>query len=192
MVREKRPAFSGATADAVVTGASRLWASFGHTTAQECGVGLGSDDIALVRNAIDKRLLPLDLYICAKDSSASAVASAAQKVASDYNLANPRAGAGFSRQEQIAVAAGTSSGNTSERLLLNRPDLDRRYVNRVRLGGIKFWLDGSIPTAWMSQPYATNPPAPSRVTAPTSRSPMRCWRRPSHATGAATCRSTCT
>ncbi|MBU6354871.1 MAG: amidohydrolase family protein, partial [Cyanobacteria bacterium REEB498] len=158
MVREKRPAFSGATADAVVTGASRLWASFGHTTAQECGVGLGSDDIALVRNAIDKRLLPLDLYICAKDSSASAVASAAQKVASDYNLANPRAGAGFSRQEQIAVAAGTSSGNTSERLLLDRPDLDRRYVNRVRLGGIKFWLDGSIPTAWMSQPYATNPP----------------------------------
>jgi len=36
--------------------------------------------------------------------------------------------------------------------------MDRRYVNRVRLGGIKFWLDGSIPTAWMSQPYAVNPP----------------------------------
>ncbi|MFN5695752.1 MAG: amidohydrolase, partial [Cyanobacteriota bacterium] len=73
MVREKRPAFQGATADAVITGASRLWASYGHTTAQECGVGLGSDDITLVRNAIDKRLLPLDLYICAKDSSVDAV-----------------------------------------------------------------------------------------------------------------------
>lgn len=158
MVREQRPAFSGATADAVVTGASRLWASYGHTTAQECGVGLGSDDIALVRNAIDKRLLSLDLYICAKDSSVAKVGAAAQKVASDYDLANPKAGAGFDRQEAIAVAAGNQPGNTSQRLLQLRPDLDRRYVNRVRLGGIKFWLDGSIPTAWMSQPYASNPP----------------------------------
>ena len=158
MVREKRPAFQGATADAVISGASRLWASYGHTTAQECGVGLGSDDIALVRNAIDKRLLPLDLYICAKDSSVDAVGAAARKVASDYDLANPAAGAAFDRQEQIALAAGGRSGNTSERLLALRVDLDRRYVNRVRLGGIKFWLDGSIPTAWMSEPYATNPP----------------------------------
>ncbi|MEB3260325.1 MAG: amidohydrolase family protein [Cyanobacteriota bacterium] len=31
-------------------------------------------------------------------------------------------------------------------------------MNRVRLGGIKFWLAGSIPTAWMSQPCAVNPP----------------------------------
>ena len=158
MVREKRPAFQGATADAVISGASRLWASYGHTTAQECGVGLGSDDIALVRNAIDKRLLPLDLYICAKDSSVDAVGAAARKVASDYDLANPAAGAAFDRQEQIALAAGGRTGNTSERLLALRVDLDRRYVNRVRLGGIKFWLDGSIPTAWMSEPYATNPP----------------------------------
>ncbi|MFN5163261.1 MAG: amidohydrolase [Cyanobacteriota bacterium] len=157
-VREKRPAFQGATADAVITGASRLWASYGHTTAQECGVGLGSDDITLVRNAIDKRLLPLDLYICATDSSVDAVSAAAQKVASDYDLSNPAAGAGFARQERIAVAAGASSGNTSERLLAMRVDLDRRYVNRVRLGGIKFWLDGSIPTAWMSQPYTSPPP----------------------------------
>jgi len=158
LVREKRPAFQGATADAVISGASRLWASYGHTTAQECGVGLGSDDIALVRNAIDKRLLPLDLYICAKDSSVDAVGTAARKVASDYDLANPKAGDGFGRQEAIAVAAGSQPGNTSQRLLQLRPDLDRRYVNRVRLGGIKFWLDGSIPTAWMSQPYASPPP----------------------------------
>ncbi|MFM7286290.1 MAG: amidohydrolase family protein [Cyanobium sp.] len=49
-------------------------------------------------------------------------------------------------------------GQHQRPLLQLRPDLDRRYVNRVRLGGIKFWLDGSIPTAWMSQPYAVNPP----------------------------------
>jgi predicted amidohydrolase YtcJ len=43
-------------------------------------------------------------------------------------------------------------------LLAARPDLDKRYINRVRLGGIKFWLDGSVPTAWFTQPYTTNPP----------------------------------
>ncbi|MFN5696322.1 MAG: amidohydrolase, partial [Cyanobacteriota bacterium] len=49
-------------------------------------------------------------------------------------------------------------GDTQQLLLQGRPDLDKRYVNRVRLGGIKFWLDGSIPTAWMSQPYTSPPP----------------------------------
>ena len=28
----------------------------------------------------------------------------------------------------------------------------------MRLGGIKLWLDGSIPTAWFSEAYAHNPP----------------------------------
>jgi predicted amidohydrolase YtcJ len=31
-------------------------------------------------------------------------------------------------------------------------------VNRVRLGGVKFWLDGSLDTAWFTQPYTQNPP----------------------------------
>jgi len=31
-------------------------------------------------------------------------------------------------------------------------------VNRVRLGGIKFWLDGSLDTAWFTEPYTVNPP----------------------------------
>jgi predicted amidohydrolase YtcJ len=39
-----------------------------------------------------------------------------------------------------------------------RPDLERRYINRVRLAGVKFWLDGSIDTAFMSQPFTKNPP----------------------------------
>jgi predicted amidohydrolase YtcJ len=158
LVREKRPALSGPSADAVVTRASALWASYGQTTAQECGVGLGSDDIALVRNAIDKRLLSVDLYLCAKDSHVEAMAAAAARVVRDYGRLNPSADAGFARQEGIVSAAGSAPGDASTRLLQLRPDLDRRYVNRVRLGGIKFWLDGSIPTAWMSQPYAVAPP----------------------------------
>ena len=158
LVREKRPAFSGATADAVATKASALWASYGQTTAQECGVGLGSDDIALVRNAIDKQLLSVDLYLCAKDSNVDAMASAAAKVVNDYGRLNPTADGGFQRQERLVSAGAARPGDTKGPLLRLRPDLDKRYVNRVRLGGIKFWLDGSIPTAWMSQPYATNPP----------------------------------
>ncbi|MFM7170676.1 MAG: amidohydrolase, partial [Cyanobium sp.] len=158
MVREKRPAFQGATADAVATKASALWASYGQTTAQECGVGLGSDDISLVRNAIDKRLLSVDLYLCAKDSHVDAMATAAAKVVKDYGRVNPTADAAFQRQERLVSAAAARPGDTQGLLLQLRPDLDKRYVNRVRLGGIKFWLDGSIPTAWMSQPYAVNPP----------------------------------
>ncbi|RPI15754.1 MAG: hypothetical protein EHM60_03665, partial [Lysobacterales bacterium] len=84
LVREKRPAFTGALADAVVTGAQDLWASFGQTTAMECGLGLGNDDIAIVRNAIDKRLLALDLYVCAKDSATDETIAAANRVARDY------------------------------------------------------------------------------------------------------------
>ena len=158
MVRERRPPFTGATADAVATKASAIWASYGQTTAQECGVGLGSDDIALVRNAIDKRLLSVDLYLCAKDSHVDAMATAAEKVVKDYSRVTPAADAAFQRQERLLSAAAARPGDTQGLLLSLRPDLDKRYVNRVRLGGIKFWLDGSIPTAWMSQPYAVNPP----------------------------------
>ena len=157
LVREKRPPFRGPRADAVATRAAALWASYGQTTAQDCGIGLGSDDIELVRNAIDKRLLPLDLYICAKDSVVETMAGAAARVAADYGRLTPGSG-GFERQEALVTAAADRPGDSSGLLLQLRPDLDRRYVNRVRLGGIKFWLDGSIPTAWMSEPYAVNPP----------------------------------
>ncbi|MFM7238155.1 MAG: amidohydrolase family protein [Cyanobium sp.] len=89
LVREKRPPFTGATADAVGTRASALWASYDQTTAQDCGIGLGSDNIDLVRNAIDKRLLTLDLYICAKDSNVEAMAGAAAKGVADYGKLTP-------------------------------------------------------------------------------------------------------
>ena len=136
-VRSKRPPFTGELADAVITGAATLWARYGQTTAMEAGLGLGSDDIQVVVNAIDKNLLPIDLYIAAKDSTVDDTLTAAYGVASAYN---------------------PKPDGTLEKLRAARTDLDKRYVNRVRLGGIKFWLDGSIDTAWFTKPYATNPP----------------------------------
>jgi predicted amidohydrolase YtcJ len=139
-VRSKRPPFTGQLADDAITGAANVWASHGHTTAMEAGLGLGNDDIGIVVNAIDKRLLPIDLYVAAKDSNVDDTVAAAYNVASQYN---------------------PKPDGTREKLLADRPDLDKRYVNRVRLGGIKFWLDGSIDTAWFTQPYATTPPGKS-------------------------------
>ena len=135
-VRSQRPPFTGKLADEAIVGAANVWASHGHTTAQEAGLGLGNDDIGIVVNAIDKRLLPIDLYIAAKDSAVDDTLAAAYTVASQYN---------------------SKPNGTREKLLADRPDLDKRYINRVRLGGIKFWLDGSVDTAWFTQPYTTNP-----------------------------------
>jgi len=56
------------------------------------------------------------------------------------------------------VKEAGQEGSVAKQLLASRPDLDTRYVNRVRLGGVKFWLDGSLDTAWMQEPYAANPP----------------------------------
>jgi predicted amidohydrolase YtcJ len=136
-VRAKRPPFSGELADRVITGAAEVWASHGQTTAMEAGLGLGNDDVAVVLNAIDKNLLPIDLYVAAKDSAMDETLAAAYGVASAYD----------------PQAAGTLA-----KLRAARPDLDSRYVNRVRLGGIKFWLDGSLDTAWFTEPYTVNPP----------------------------------
>jgi len=140
MVRIQRPAFTGKLADDAILAGAATWARFGQTTAQDCGIGLGADDIAVIRNAIDKKLLPIDLYICAKDSATNDVIDAAYGVSQAYT---------------------PSSSGTAAQLLAARPDLDRRYINRVRLGGIKYWLDGSVDTAWFTQPYKTNPPGKS-------------------------------
>lgn len=136
-VRSKRPALTGELAARAITGAAEVWASYGQTTAMEAGLGLGNDDIGIVLNAIDKKLLPIDLYIAAKDSSLDDTLAAAYSVASQYN---------------------PNSDGVVEKLRSARPDLDRRYVNRVRMGGVKFWLDGSLDTAWFTQPYTQNPP----------------------------------
>ncbi len=136
-VRAKRPPFTGELAARAITGAAQVWASYGQTTAMEAGLGLGNDDIGIVLSAIDKQLLPIDLYVAAKDSALDDTLAAAYSVASQYDL---------------------RAGGVVEKLRAARPDLDQRYVNRVRLGGVKFWLDGSLDTAWFTQPYTQNPP----------------------------------
>lgn len=156
-VRAKRPPFTGELADRAATGAVELWASYGQTTAMECGLGLGDDDIDIVKNAIDKNLLKIDLYICAKDTIADKVITEARAVAADYAEAET-ADPSVSRQDLIVAQGNSGSRDTANKLLAARPDLDKRYINRVRLGGVKFWLDGSLDTAWFTEPYANNPP----------------------------------
>ncbi len=135
-VRSKRPPFSTELAAQAILGASKVWASYGQTTAMEAGLGLGNDDIAIVTHAVDAKLLPIDLYIAAKDSALDDSLAASYSIASQYN---PQAG---------GVVA---------KLRAFRPDLDKRYINRARLGGVKFWLDGSLDTAWFTQPYTVTP-----------------------------------
>jgi predicted amidohydrolase YtcJ len=155
-VRAKRPPFTGALADRAAAGAAELWASYGQTTAMECGLGLGDDDIDIVKNAIDKNLLKIDLYICAKDTVANKAIEAGRAVAAEYAAAHTDDEA--ARQDLIAAEGTAAPGDTARKLLQLRPDLDKRYINRVRLGGVKFWLDGSTDTAWFTQPYSNNPP----------------------------------
>jgi hypothetical protein len=64
-----------------ITGAADVWASYGQTTAMEAGLGLGNDDIGIVLNAIDKKLLTIDLYIAAKDSALDDTLAAAYQSA---------------------------------------------------------------------------------------------------------------
>jgi predicted amidohydrolase YtcJ len=135
-VRSKRPPFNEELASRAILGAAEVWASYGQTTAMEAGLGLGNDDIEIVLNAIDKKLLPIDLYIAAKDSALDDSLAAAYSVASQYNV------------DRRGIV---------EKLRAARPDLDDRYINRVRLGGVKFWLDGSLDTAWFTKPYTENP-----------------------------------
>lgn len=156
-VRAKRPPFTGELADRAITGAVELWTSYGQTTAMECGLGLGDDDIDIVRNAIDKQLLKIDLYLCAKDTVANKAIDAGRAVAAEYATAESADDA-TARQDLIAAQGTTAPGDTLRKLLQARPDLDKRYINRVRLGGVKFWLDGSTDTAWFTEPYANNPP----------------------------------
>ena len=58
----------------------------------------------------------------------------------------------------VGQAYGAEASGTAQKLRAGRPDMDGRYVNRVRLGGAKFWLDGNPVLAWMSKPFAVPPP----------------------------------
>jgi predicted amidohydrolase YtcJ len=125
--------------------ASQLWVENGMTTASELGLGLSGDDIPIVTTIIDEKLLPIDLVIFAKASASERIIDSAY---------------------QIQKSRTNPNGETSADLLSVRPDLDQRYINRVRLAGIKFWMDGSVDTAFLSRPFAKNPPG---VTTPDYR-----------------------
>ncbi len=114
-----------------------LWVENGQTTACEMGLGLSGDDIEIARTIIDEQLLPIDLVVFAKAAVSNAVIDAGYQVARKY---------------------ATPESDDANRLLATRPDLQQRYLHRVRLGGIKFWLDGSIDTSFMSSPFTKNPP----------------------------------
>ena len=114
-----------------------LWTENGMTTAAELGLGLSSDDIPIARTIVNEQLLPIDLVVFAKAASADRIIDAAYQIVQDRKKPN---------------------ADTASELLAVRPDLDKRYINRVRLAGVKFWLDGSIDTMFMSQPFTTNPP----------------------------------
>ena len=136
-VRNQRPAFTGEAADKVIKEASKIWASNGQTTAMECGLGLGADDISIVENAIEKKILPIDLVVFSKESATDDVVNTAYGISEAYS---------------------SKSTGSASKLLSDRVDLDKRYINRVRLGGIKLWLAGNPVLAWMSEAYATPPP----------------------------------
>ncbi len=131
-----QPNASSELADKVMTGAADLWAQYGQTTAMECGFGRNPDDIFIVQNAIDKKLLKIDLLLYAKESETDHALNAAMPIVAKY-------------QAPDAVRNG---------LLSSRPDLNKGYINRVKLGGVKYWLDGDLFTMWMSKPYTNNPP----------------------------------
>jgi len=136
-VRNQRPAFTGEAADKVIKEASKIWASNGQTTAMECGLGLGADDISIVENAIEKKILPIDLVVFSKESATDDVVNTAYGIGEAYS---------------------SKSTGSASKLMSDRVDLDKRYINRVRLGGIKLWLDGNPVLAWMSEAFTTPPP----------------------------------
>jgi hypothetical protein len=80
---------------------------------------------------INEKLLPIDLVIYIK----AAVLDAAAAKAAEITAQHMGGGANYS-----SAGAGP------------------RYLNRVRAEGIKFWMDGSPPTALLSTPFATLPP----------------------------------
>ena len=140
-VRVRRPPLSRDLATRVITGAADTWARHGQTTAMEAGLGLGRDDVAILQAAIHGNVigsvLPIDLFVAVSDAVVDDV------LAAGLRIEHP--------------APGGSSDQVFS-LRNHRPDGDNRYLNRVRIGGIKFWLDGNLETAWFTEPYATNPP----------------------------------
>lgn len=105
------------SAERVLEGVRRavaLWTSQGQTTASELAYGLGPQDLQVVRQLEAERLLPIDLQLYARHQAIARVAAAHR---------HWLAGGGVDPQ---------------------RPDGDRRYHQRLRLAGVKMFLDGNL------------------------------------------------
>ncbi|GBF90222.1 hypothetical protein Rsub_03355 [Raphidocelis subcapitata] len=129
----KRPPLTKEQIRRGVASAVQVWVSNGFTTGNELGLGIQGDDPDVAATIVEERLLPIDLVIYVKASVAGVAAAKTAEIKAQHMASNySTAGAG------------------------------PRYLNRVRAEGLKFWLDGSIPTALLSQPYATPPPGETR------------------------------
>jgi predicted amidohydrolase YtcJ len=136
VVGGQRPAFTPELINRGIALACQTWVEHGHTTAMETGLGLGSDDFEMVQYIIDQKLMPIDLVLYVKGALVNSA------IAASYNVAGKYA---YDRHSSPQV------------LLSNRPDMNRRYYNRVRLAGLKFWMDGSNESALMSRPFTRLP-----------------------------------
>lgn len=136
VVGGQRPPFTPEMINRGIALACQTWVENGHTTAMETGLGLGSDDFETVQYVIDRQLLPIDLVLYVKGALVNSA------IAASYNVAGKYA---YDRKSNPDV------------LLSARPDMNRRYYNRVRLAGLKFWLDGSNESALMSKPFTRLP-----------------------------------
>jgi predicted amidohydrolase YtcJ len=135
-VGSKRPPATPAMVEKGLAKAVQIWVENGHTTAQETGLGLGADDFETVKYAIDKKLLPIDLVLFVKGSVVDQATQAAYDVKHRYDTV---------KTDELKL------------FLDERPDMNKRYYNRVRLGGLKYWMDGSNETALMSKPFSKLP-----------------------------------
>jgi predicted amidohydrolase YtcJ len=135
-VGSKRPPATPAMVEKGLAKAVQIWVENGHTTAQETGLGLGADDFETVKYAIEKKILPIDLVVFVKGAVVDKATQAAYDVKQRYD---------------------TVKSDDLKTLLTERPDMNKRYYNRIRLGGLKYWMDGSNETALMSKPFTKLP-----------------------------------
>ena len=140
-VRNRRPPLSGSAADTVMTQAAAEWARHGHTTAMECGVGLGADDAAVIVNAIDRQLLPIDLVVFAKDDQVDQVTREAYGVGAAYGLQAEGGAPSCSPSVPTwivatSIACGMAESSSGSTAIRSSPGCRSRSPSRQR-GGLR-------------------------------------------------------
>ena len=90
-----------------------LWVENGYTTVGESGAGLTPDDASFIKLLVDEKMLPVDMVVVVKASYVPAAEAASKEIMEKYN-----------RKAQENFVPGQIP----------------RYLNRVRIQGIKFWV----------------------------------------------------